>query len=450
MTQPINIYIDCTQTYTAEVLTGIQRVVRQVLDNAAHLQSKYNVRICPVIYDGSGFKAIDALPVHHYQHNNAPLKSSASLKSWIAQGLIKSVTRFIRSMLFMNAKSFLKKNFPSVFYMLQRIYLRTKYLLTRNNSLSTVNVNFNHKDILFMLDAAWFPHLKQGYMQAKQQGAMLVFAAYDIIPVEYPQFCDALFTQSFSQYAQDSAAVADGYIAISQTVQQEMQSYLNKLVPTLVTKTQFDYFYLGADFSDQAPSGHIRIALKSVFGIGENSYLMVSTIEPRKNHTYLLDVFDRLWGQGLDVNLVIVGRIGWQVDILMGRMMTHPQLNKRLFLFHDLTDAELSYCYANAKALVFSSIVEGFGLPIIEALQHKLPVIVSDIPIHREVGGDLAIYMDLNNVDDLVDKIKVIESTGIDPSHQVPENYHWLSWEEATEILLQKLLKMQQSVLSKL
>ena len=452
MTQPINIYIDCTQTYTAEVLTGIQRVVRQVLDSAVQLQSQHNVTICPVIFDGSGFKRIKALPVHHYQQPtiiDASLSSNSGIiKQWAAKSLISSVTRFVRSMLFISMKSFLKQRWPRIFYILQRLYLRAKYVLTRTSSLPTVNVNFSSQDILFMLDAAWFPHLKKGYKQAKEQGATLIFAAYDIIPVSYPQFCDSLFTQSFAQYAKDSAEMADGYIAISKTVQQDMLNYLNQLVPELVSTTQFDYFYLGANFTEVEPKGQVRESVRAIFDRTAHGYLMVSTIEPRKNHTYLLDAFDQLWVRGIHANLIIVGRVGWQVEGLMQRMLTHPQLNQQLFLLHDLTDAELSYCYTHATALVFPSVVEGFGLPVIEALQHKLPVIVSDIPIHREVGGDIAMYVDLQSVSDLVAQIKAIEDFGIDVSHQVPDNYQWLSWEEATAHLLQKLLKMQKSALA--
>ncbi|MEM8119924.1 glycosyltransferase, partial [Morganella morganii] len=97
-------------------------------------------------------------------------------------------------------------------------------------------------------------------------------------------------------------------------------------------------------------------------------FLMVSTIEPRKNHGYLLDAFERAWAQGSQARLCIAGRIGWKCEALVERVRQHPELNKRLFMFNDLSDKSLEYAYSHAASLVFPSYVEGFGLPLVEAM----------------------------------------------------------------------------------
>ncbi|MBF4213185.1 glycosyltransferase, partial [Pseudomonas donghuensis] len=80
-----------------------------------------------------------------------------------------------------------------------------------------------------------------------------------------------------------------------------------------------------------------------------------------KNHDYLLDAFELAWAAGSTARLCIAGRIGWKCDALLARVRNHPELNKRLFMFNDLSDTSLEHAYSHASALVFPSCVEGFG-----------------------------------------------------------------------------------------
>ncbi len=96
---------------------------------------------------------------------------------------------------------------------------------------------------------------------------------------------------------------------------------------------------------------------------------------------------EELWKRGIDVHFVIVGRYGWMSDVLQRRILEHEEHRKRLHWLQNANDAELHCLYSSAHALVFASLAEGFGLPIIEAANDGLPVIASDIPIFREVGG---------------------------------------------------------------
>ena len=129
----------------------------------------------------------------------------------------------------------------------------------------------------------------------------------------------------------------------------------------------------------------------------------MGTLEPRKNHAMLLDAFERVWRTHPQSRLVIVGRFGWMCNDLVKRILHHAQYARSLFLFTNLSDAELAYCYEHATAFVFPSHAEGFGLPIVEALQHGLPVMASDIPIHREVVSDFCAYFDQHDPEELCD-----------------------------------------------
>ena len=168
-------------------------------------------------------------------------------------------------------------------------------------------------------------------------------------------------------------------------------------------------FSLGAELVtvDAKP----RNELRALFGGSENTpYLMVATFEPRKNHAYLIDAFELLWQTSPDLKLCLVGRVGWLCEDLLTRLANHPRRNQQLFVFHDVSDSELQYCYKSARGVIFPSIVEGFGLPIVESLWHGQKTFASDTSIHREVGEGDCVYFDLEQPSALVEEILVWEN----------------------------------------
>ena len=375
------ILIDCSFIRTTKLNTGIQRVVRKVVENIDK------------VTDNSDFK---------------PLQVA------LDEGDIKEVS-----------------------------------ILNNCSITSANNIEINPGDILLLLDSTWHLDTWQNIQKAKAKGAIIVSVIYDIIPITHPYFCDENLVRLFNQWFSIAIDQVDAFISISKTVQQDLYSYLKENYPKQINDKLFDHFLLGADFNYDSfshLSKGVRDSLREVYNDKKDSiYLIVCTLEPRKNHTYLLDVFDMLWSKGVDISLNIVGKEGWMVDDLIQRIKHHKKLNTQLFYWNDLNDEELNYCYQNSKMMLFPSFVEGFGLPIIESLNNKLPVLASDIPIHREVGGDKIGYFDINDTNDLVNKILSIEKFGIPKELQVEESYRWLNWRESTEILFDKIQKIADS-----
>ena len=106
----------------------------------------------------------------------------------------------------------------------------------------------------------------------------------------------------------------------------------------------------------------------------------------------MLAAFERLWDGGADVRLVIVGRPGWLVEELIEKLRRHPQLGGLLFWLQDVSDADLDRIYGACSCLIAASEGEGFGLPLIEAAQHRLPILARDIPVFREIAGEHASF----------------------------------------------------------
>jgi O-antigen biosynthesis alpha-1,2-rhamnosyltransferase len=143
----------------------------------------------------------------------------------------------------------------------------------------------------------------------------------------------------------------------------------------------------------------VRRAIKVPFERRDRAgtYLVVGTIEPRKNQTLAVQAFELLWRRDHDVSLVLVGKRGWGSEPLVEHLRSHPRFGENLFIVDDAGDAELRWCYRRARALVFPSKAEGFGLPIVEAMRLGLPVFASEIPVHWEVGGTHCRFFDPSN-----------------------------------------------------
>ena len=174
------------------------------------------------------------------------------------------------------------------------------------------------------------------------------------------------------------------------------------------------------------------------------SFLMVGTLEPRKGQTQTLAALEKLWEQGVEANLVIVGKQGWNMETLVDQLRNHPELGYRLFWLEGISDEYLEKVYAASTCLIAASEGEGFGLPLIEAAQHKLPIIARDIPVFREVAGEHAYYFDGLDPESLTQAIQdwlKLKSESREPSS---EDMPWLTWEQSLQQLIKKVLPTKQ------
>jgi alpha-1,2-rhamnosyltransferase len=129
----------------------------------------------------------------------------------------------------------------------------------------------------------------------------------------------------------------------------------------------------------------------------------------------------------------------------MKRIQNHPKLNRGLWVFHDLSDIELHYAYQHCSGVLLPSIVEGFGLPIVESLWHGRKTFASDTPIHREVGGKHCEYFQLHDAQSLVIAIQAWESaqntaTPHLATNSTPQRFMPTTWRQSASQLLDAVL----------
>ena len=262
--------------------------------------------------------------------------------------------------------------------------------------------DFNNK-ILLDLDSTWSIDNKKRsilFPDIKAQGGKIVSYIYDIIPLDFPEYTDEKMLVDFIVYV--AAILKNADVVLTET-KSGVHSILNLCNQLGIENPKCISTWLGSD--------SINVAAKSVKSekianvLNKRYILMVGTLEPRKNHKLVLDAFDKkLFDEGLD--LVFVGREGWNNDEFIDRVYKHPELGKKFHYFKGLSDDEVQKLYMNAYLLAFPSYAEGFGLPIIEAYQNGLPVIGANIDVTREVAGDIGVFFEQDNANDFIDKVE--------------------------------------------
>jgi glycosyltransferase involved in cell wall biosynthesis len=124
-------------------------------------------------------------------------------------------------------------------------------------------------------------------------------------------------------------------------------------------------------------------------------FVILGTIEPRKNHWLMLQLWRGLIEQmGAQApRLVVIGQRGWECENVVDMLERCKQLNGFLEEHPACSDEQLITFLHHAQALLFPSFAEGFGMPLVEALAHGLPVIASDLPVFREIAGNIPEYI---------------------------------------------------------
>jgi glycosyltransferase involved in cell wall biosynthesis len=212
-----------------------------------------------------------------------------------------------------------------------------------------------------------------------------IFMLHDVIPLERPELVSRKDQRRHRRIVDRTARGASGLIVSTAAAREAVLDALSlRGRPTIPVETvpfPVAPVFLENDGPDKE--------------LGEHDYFVVcGTIEPRKNHHLLLTVWRELIRQrgSYGAKLVIVGSPGWGAGSVLDTLERCPTLYGQVILAHGLSSPALRSLVTHAKALLMPSFAEGFGLPIIEALAVGTPVIASDLPAHREIAGDLALY----------------------------------------------------------
>jgi len=269
----------------------------------------------------------------------------------------------------------------------------------------------------------------------KARDTRIYFVVYDILPILHPYWWPKGMGMAHEEWLKTVLKYSDNIVCISQSVANDVKEYLLKNRSEIYNQPAINWFHLGADIDSSLPSKGIPEDAQYVLAHLKSapSFLSVGTIEPRKGYKQTLAAFEKLWEDSVDINLVIVGKQGWMADELAAKMRNHPQLNKRLFWLEGASDEYLEKIYATSTCLIAASEGEGFGLPLIEAAQHKLPIIARDIPVFREVAGEYAYYFANDNDPSILGEAIMDWLRLYYEKHQLKsDKIKWQTWEKST------------------
>lgn len=222
------------------------------------------------------------------------------------------------------------------------------------------------------------------YQAMRRRGGRAVFMVHDLIPLTHAEYSRPGVDCVHRRRIHTALRHADGLIANSQatldSLAQEAKHAALALPPAIVAPL--------AGGTEPQPARAEPLA--------SPYFVMLGTIEPRKNHWFMLHVWRRLVERLGDAapKLVVIGRRGWECENVIDMLERCASLRGAVIEQSDCSDDQLHAWLQHARALLFPSFVEGYGMPLVEALASNVPVLASELHVFREIAANVPDYLD--------------------------------------------------------
>lgn len=301
-------------------------------------------------------------------------------------------------------------------------------------------VKVQPSDFVFMLDSSWWSPERFDELHARVHaaGGEVAWMVHDLIPVRFPETCEPGMSDAFRAWLRHAIRTADGFVCNSEATRTDLEAYIENGLESNARRPWIRSVLLGCDINPSSTNDPADRGVALRARIGQRPYLVaLGTVEPRKDYPTILAAFERLWSNGADAALVIIGKQGWNVEALAMRIGQHPEFGHRLHWLRGGSDGDVRYLLSGAAALIQASIWEGFGLPLIEAGSMGVPLLASDIAVFREIAGDGARYFPAGDAAALADAVEVTLSGR--PVHDATP-IRFRNWQQASRELADVLV----------
>lgn len=241
-----------------------------------------------------------------------------------------------------------------------------------------------HERVLINTSHTGIDH-KSYALGLRKRGVKLVFMVHDVIPITHPEFCRPNEKIKHHKRIDNMLNFGGGIITNSQSTLDTLHTEARALgiaMPSAVVA------HLAPGF---VPKSYGARLLQSPY------FVVLGTIEPRKNHNLLFRIWAKLVAEMGDKapKLVLIGRRGWECENAVDILERSETLRDFLIEKSECSDDELGDILHHAQAMLFPSLVEGYGMPIIESLMVGTPVIASDLPVFHEIAGEIPDYLNI-------------------------------------------------------
>lgn len=264
---------------------------------------------------------------------------------------------------------------------------------------------------------------------------------HDLIPLYMPELFTKEHKLRFKVFTDICKHQAHEVVAVSEATKRDVIKYMK------IPEKNIHVVYEAANesFTTDRNEDSIRETMER-YNIDSKYILCLSTVEPRKNMLRTIKAYEQcILNNNLPYKLVIVGGSGWNNGEIYDYVQTHEELKKHVIFTGYVSNQDVANIYANASLFIYASLCEGFGLPVLEAMQCGVPVITSNTSSMPEVAGDACILIDPYDITQLEGAItKVLSDEALQKSmiEKGIARSKIFSWEKCAREILDIIKKM--------
>ncbi len=223
-----------------------------------------------------------------------------------------------------------------------------------------------------------------------------IISVHDLIFIRYPELYKHVDRKIYIKKVRNGCKNADKIIAISQQTKTDLVNFLN------IKEEKIEVVYQGCNpIFHKTINKTLKNKIKTKFNLPDNYILYVGTIEKRKN---ILNVIKAIHENKIDTPLIVVGKATGYLGQVKNYVEKH-NLSSQILFYHNIKTADLPAFYQMADLFVYPSIFEGFGIPVLEAINSAIPVITSKGSCFSEAGGEHSIYINPENTEEIAEAI---------------------------------------------
>ncbi len=277
------------------------------------------------------------------------------------------------------------------------------------------------------------------FLPVRLPGLKLFAWAYDIVPVIHPEFFNQDAVDNFANVVEVFKS-ADALFCISRFTRDSIQRHLS------IDPAKLHLSWIGASPAIYKRNSNEVEAIKSALRLGRPYILCVGTIEPRKNHAALVQAYAQVVARNPDApDLVVAGLRGWGYADFFDQIES-LNLTSHVHHFEHLTDDQIAALYSGAEMVVYPSLFEGFGLPVLEAMRCGVPIVTSRGTSMEEIAGGCGVLVNPKSPEAIANGIESLlhnPGLGVRLTKLAASKLPQFEWDTIAKSVI---LKMQQTL----
>lgn len=268
-----------------------------------------------------------------------------------------------------------------------------------------------------------------------------VLVMHDLAFEHFPEHVPFLVRKFYQHYFPKFANKAKQIFAVSKFTKQDIVSQYN------IQADKISLAYCGVSEVYKPLSNEDQIIIRNEITNGSEYFISIGSLNPRKNTQKVIQAFNLLKEENkssLNIKLLVVGAKGWKTSSLFEEI-NKSRFKKDIILMGHIEPQELAKYLASAKALLFPSLFEGFGIPIIEAYKCNVPVITANVSSTKEIGEGVSLLVNPNKIEEIKEAMaKILNGFNIVKEKEIVinEKLKQYNWNKTAVIVKEKIFTL--------